>query len=100
MLSGEAGKKMIPLDDEEILTAVMAELSRYLPDISKNIAFTRMYRWHNAEPMSPVGRSRHIQQYRAGIRKNQQMIPADDYMGMPFTEGAAETGYWAASIMS
>jgi oxygen-dependent protoporphyrinogen oxidase len=56
-----------------------------------------VYRWLNAEPKSPVGRSRKINDYRESITKINKVILAGDYMGMPFTEGAAETGLWAAS---
>jgi oxygen-dependent protoporphyrinogen oxidase len=97
MLCGEAGKAMIKQDEESIITTVLAELEHYIPSISENIAFTRVYRWLNAEPKSPVGRSRKINDYRESITKINKVILAGDYMGMPFTEGAAETGLWAAS---
>lgn len=99
MLSGEAGKIMVKQDDEEIISTILQELELYLPYISENVAFTKIYRWLNAEPKSHVGRSRNIYDYRSSINKHKKVILAGDYMGMPFTEGAAETGIWAASTI-
>lgn len=97
MLSGEAGAEMVEMDDEAILAEIMPELEAYLPGLSKDIAFVKVYHWSHAEPMSPVGRSQKIKQYRESLGQNPRVILAGDYMGMPFTEGAAETGVWAAS---
>lgn len=96
MLSGEAGKMMVEQDEDTILATILPELEQYLPWVSGNVAFTRVYRWVNAEPKSPVGRCRKINDYRESINKNNKVILAGDYLGMPFTEGAAETGLWAA----
>jgi len=96
MLSGEAGKLMVDQDEETILAAILPELEQYLPWVSGNVAFTKIYRWVNAEPKSPVGRCRKIHDYRESINRNNKVILAGDYLGMPFTEGAAETGLWAA----
>ena len=97
MLSGEGGKAMIKKEESFILERILDELERYLPSIKESIAFTKIYRWKNAEPTSPVGRSKSIFEYRKSITKDDKVILAGDYMGMPFTEGAAETGHWAAS---
>ncbi len=97
MLSGEAGEIMVAQNDESIITDVLEELEQYLPCISENVAFTRVYRWINAEPKSRVGRCEKINDYRKSINNHNKVILAGDYLGMPFTEGAAETGIWAAS---
>ncbi len=97
MLSGGAGRIMVEQDDEKIIATILQELELYLPRISKKVAFTKVYRWLNAEPSSPIGRSKNIHDYRTAINKHNKVILAGDYLGMPFTEGAAETGLWAAS---
>lgn len=97
MLSGTAGKRMINWGKEEILSSVLEELVLYFPNIIKHITFTKIYRWLYAEPMSPIGRSRNIKEYRVKTTGENQVFLAGDYMGMPFTEGAAEIGKWAAS---
>lgn len=98
-LSGEAGSRMLSWKDEEILTTVMKELERYFVGISENILFTKMYRWKEAMPMSPPGRSKAVAQYRASINSSTRVFLAGDYTGAPFTDGAAETGIWAASTL-
>ena len=97
MLSGGAGKIMLKQDDERIVATILQELELYLPRISEKVDFAKVYRWSNAEPKSPVGRSRNIYDYRATINEHNKVILAGDYLGMPFTEGAAESGLWAAS---
>lgn len=96
LLSRKSGKTLIDWGDEDILSAVLSELEKYLPNISNNIVFSKIYRWSNAVPMSPIGRSKTIKKYRE-TTKNKQVILAGDYLSMPFTEGAAESGAWAAS---
>lgn len=98
-LSGEAGKEMLDWTDSAILPPVIKELDRYFPGFSGNIRFTRIYRWKDAMPLSPIGRSRNIARYRATITESAKVFLAGDYMGMPFTEGAAETGKWAAECL-
>lgn len=97
MLDGISGKTLIELDDESVLQTLMPELEHLLPGISHHIVFQRVYRWLHAEPKSPVGRSKNIEIYRKRTSQNSRVLLAGDYMGMPFTEGAAETGLWCAT---
>ncbi len=97
MLSGQAGKKFLHVEKEGILDAIFKELQPWFPNISEHIAFSKITRWPYAEPMSPVGRSKNITLYREAISGKTRIFLAGDYMGMPFTEGAAETGNWAAT---
>ncbi len=96
MLSGEAGARLLDKDDDAILGALLSELERYLPGVSGNRVFTKLYRWRHAEPKSPLGRCHRIDAYRRSVGRQNRVILAGDYLGMPFTEGAAETGRWAA----
>ena len=97
MLDGTSGTEMIGWDEEKILQTLQSELDELLPGISRCIIFQKYYRWLHAEPKSPIGRSRNIAAYRRNITPDSRVLLAGDYMGMPFTEGAAETGQWAAS---
>ena len=97
MLSGRAGSMLIDRDEDHVLSVAFRELEKYLPGITGAVVFTRVYRWADAEPMSPVGRCRNIRRYRETLKDSAGVILAGDYLGMPFTEGAAETGNWAAS---
>jgi oxygen-dependent protoporphyrinogen oxidase len=96
MLSDEAGRELIHRTEEEVLNRVLPELERYLPGISEAVRLVRIYRWEEAQPRSPVGRSKAIGDYRRTCGPDRRVLLAGDYVGMPATEGAAETGVWAA----
>jgi oxygen-dependent protoporphyrinogen oxidase len=96
MLSDAAAQKCMVLSDDELLQTIQPEIEAYAPGLFAARIGTHCYRWPQAEPRSPVGRARAISDYRrtAGMRR---ILLAGDYMGAPYTEGAAETGAWAAS---
>jgi oxygen-dependent protoporphyrinogen oxidase len=98
-LSDKAGSEMIDWRDDDILAVVLKEMEKYFVSIADNIVFTRIYRWKEAAPMSPPGRSRNVGRYRKSVSGATKVFLAGDYMGMPFTEGAAETGKWAAETL-
>ncbi len=95
LLSGEAAVSLSDRSDDEIEAAVLPEVERYFPGVTEAKRFVHIVRWQEAEPMSPVGRSRSIAEYRrrGGARR---VWLAGDYMGMPWSDGAAEAGVWAA----
>ena len=97
MLSGSAGSRLLRAPEEQVLAEVLPELQRYFPGIDGRIEFAHFCRWAQAEPRSPVGRSRDLQQYRRLWHPGMKVILAGDYMSIPCTEGAAESGQWAAS---
>jgi oxygen-dependent protoporphyrinogen oxidase len=98
-LSDKAGSEMIDWRDDDILEVVLKEMDTYFVSVSENILFTRIYRWKEAVPMSPLGRSRNVARYRKSVNGSTKVFLAGDYMGMPFTEGAAETGKWTAETL-
>ena len=98
-LSGEAGRRMIDWNEEDILVSVLKEMEKYFAGVSKDIRFTKIYRWKDAMTLSPVGRSRNVARYRESLDPETRIYLAGDYAGMPFTEGAAETGKWAAETL-
>jgi len=87
---------MMSMTDDAIVQAVTPEAEKYFPGLSTQIATTRIYRWKHAEPYSHVGRAKALLHYRNGRALDQRVLLAGDYMSMPFTEGAAESGKWAA----
>jgi oxygen-dependent protoporphyrinogen oxidase len=95
-LSGKAGSEMIKWNEDAILPVVLKEMEKCFAGVSGNILFTKLYRWNEASPMSLPGRSRNVDQYRKSVSDSTKVFLAGDYMGMPWTEGAAETGRWAA----
>jgi len=98
MLAGGSSRDMMTWPETEILQAVLPEVERLLPGISAQIADVRIYRWPEAEPLSPVGRAKNLRIYRERIATEPcpRVLLAGDYLSMPFTEGAAESGIWAA----
>lgn len=99
MLSGSAGGRLLRASDDEVLSEVLPELQHYFPGIERGIEFVHFSRWPQAEPRSPVGRSRDLQQYRQHWHPDMKVVLAGDYMSIPCTEGAAESGQWAASAL-
>lgn len=98
-LSGTAGKQMIDWKEDAILPVVLNELDKYIGNVSESIRFTRIYRWNEAMPYSPVGRIKNVARYRESITESTKIFLAGDYLGLPSTEGAAETGKWAADTI-
>lgn len=97
MLSNTASRSMMQKPDNEIVHAVILEAGKLFPGLSEKIADTRVFRWKQAEPYSHVGRSKDLLHYRTISHSlDQHVLLAGDYMSMPFTEGAAESGKWAA----
>jgi oxygen-dependent protoporphyrinogen oxidase len=90
---------MIKWNEDAILPIVLKEMEKYFAGISGNILFTKLYRWNEASAMCPPGRSRNVDQYRKSVNGSTKVFLAGDYMGMPWTEGAAETGKWAAETL-
>ena len=96
MLSGKSGTAFIKKDENEIIDTIINELDKYIPNIKDEIVFSKIFKWKKAEPLSNIGRSKNINEYRKHLKPEKRILLAGDYMGMPFTEGAVETGIWVA----
>ena len=99
MLSGVASSRLRAQADADVLAEVLPDLDRVLPGAGRSIESAKIYRWPEAEPRSPIGRSRDIAAYRQRWRPDMKVLLAGDYMGIPCTEGAAESGRWAATAL-
>ncbi|MGV8894728.1 MAG: protoporphyrinogen/coproporphyrinogen oxidase [Burkholderiaceae bacterium] len=99
MLDSKAGTRLVDAAEEVVLAEVLPELEQYFPGVSQRMAFAHFCRWHEAEPRSPVGRSRAIGAYRRPCSPAQQVTLAGDYLSIPTTEGAAQSGIWAANLL-
>ncbi|KVK73237.1 protoporphyrinogen/coproporphyrinogen oxidase [Burkholderia sp. MSMB1498] len=82
--------------DDEIARVALDDARTLLPGLADAVVATHVQRWDAAEPLSPVGRARAIAAYRASADARRRVLFAGDYMGSPWTDGAAETGRWAA----
>ncbi len=90
---------MIGWNDRDVLAAVLEDVERFIAGISTSLIFTKIYRWKEAAAMTPPGRSRNIARYRNAVDPSMGVFLAGDYMGFPCTEGAAESGKWAAEAI-
>lgn len=99
MLSGSAGARLVAAPDADVLAEVLPELEAYFPGIGARILFAHFCRWPEAEPRSPIGRSMLLREYRQQWRPAMKVLLAGDYMSVPCTEGAAESGRWAAAAV-
>ncbi len=97
MLDGAAGARLIEASEEAVLAEALPELERYFPGVGERMAFAHFCRWREAEPHSPVGRARAIENYRAAWTPERRVALAGDYMSVPTTDGAAQSGLWAAN---
>jgi oxygen-dependent protoporphyrinogen oxidase len=96
MLSGSASSRLLMASEDSILAEVLPDLQRFFPGIDRSIGFAHFSRWQHAEPCSPVGRSRDLHEYRRYWHRDMKVTLAGDYMSIPCSEGAAESGKWAA----
>ena len=97
--SATEASKRLDQPDEEIVAVALRETEKYLPGLSAHLRFTKVYRWREAVARTPVGRARNVAQYRSGVNRSTKVFLAGDYMGLPYTDGAAETGQWAAAAL-
>lgn len=100
MLANEAARALMTLPDQSVIDATLTEAEKYFPGLAARVEWARVYRWPEAEPCSPVGRARNLRHYRERCRyQAQPVLLAGDYMSMPYTEGAAESGKWASETI-
>ncbi|MDR2012603.1 MAG: FAD-dependent oxidoreductase [Rhodanobacter sp.] len=99
MLDGVAGARLVDADEADVMAEVLPELETWFPGVRRHIGFTHFCRWREAEPYSPIGRSRVIDVYRKSCCTDQAVVLAGDYLGIPTTEGAAHSGMWAADFL-
>jgi oxygen-dependent protoporphyrinogen oxidase len=96
-LGSQTGIKMYDWEDERIVKEILADFEKYLPGAGKHLRFSKLYRWKDALAYAPIGRSKAVTHYRKNLDPKTQVYMAGDYMGLACTEGAAETGRWAAN---
>ncbi len=96
MMGHDACLTMLGQSDDVIIHHIVTELEAWLPGIGKSTVCSHVQRWTGAEPLSPVGRASAIARYRTSLPLTRNIVLAGDYLGTPWTDGAAETGIWAA----
>jgi len=89
-------ERMMDWPDEQVVSAVAADVERLFPGAFAAKQFVRVVRWREGMPKSPVGRARALAEYRRTRPRDCRVWLAGDYMGMATLESAIETGTWAA----
>ena len=89
-------ERMMDWPDEQVVSAVAADVERLFPGALAARQFVRVVRWREGMPKSPVGRARALAEYRRTRPHDCRVWLAGDYMGMATLESAIETGTWAA----
>ena len=97
MLGSAAAQRLASRGDPEILQEVLAWLGERWPGLPGSVVAHRVQRWPLAEPLSPPGRARAVQHYRASLPAGRRVFLCGDSTGLPWTDGAVETGLWAAA---
>ncbi len=97
MLAGRQAQKHWSDTEQQLLQNILPEVGKYFPNISDHLLETKIIRWAEAIPYSAVGRSKNILEYRKNTVMDRRVLLSGDYMGMPFTEGAAESGIWISN---
>ena len=101
MFSSESAHQLMSASDAEIVETAVRSAANLLPSLAQHLADSRVYRWPMAEPHSMVGRASDLARYRAHCAvAPSPVILAGDYMSMPYTDGAAESGAWAARLIA
>lgn len=94
MTTDAAAAALHRASDAEIVDRGAEELEPWLPGLTAAVRAAVVTRWAHAEPRTPVGRARAVAAYRA--RGAPDIALAGDYVAAPWTDGAAESGRWAA----
>ena len=97
MLSDEWAKQLLSLPDEAIYAEVQADIESVLPHIHQHLQTKKLFRWPFAMPRTPIGRANAVKQYRDSRDSGNRIWLAGDYLGLPWTDSAAQTGIWAAN---
>ena len=89
---------LLPLNDEQVGARVLAEIRKYVPAMSEDPLFTRVYRWDEAVCLAPGGMMTALAHMRRQSLKNVKgLFLAGEYMGVPSTNGALRSGMDAAA---
>lgn len=97
MFGEQAATRTMPKNDAMLIRFATEAMAAHLPGLERAVVSAHVQRWAAAEPRSPVGRARAIAAYRATLGRDRRIVLAGDYLGSPWTDGAAESGQWAAS---
>ncbi|MCY4132426.1 MAG: FAD-dependent oxidoreductase [Nitrospira sp.] len=90
-------EELFALNDEQAGERVLAEIRKYVPAMSKEPLFIRVYHWDEAVCLVPGGMMTALAQVRRqSLDHVKGLFLAGEYMGVPSTNGALRSGIDAA----
>jgi oxygen-dependent protoporphyrinogen oxidase len=88
------------LPDEEIISALKAELKRYFPGIPDSPMFCEVHKWNEAMCFAPPGMYAAVNRLKQESgRKVEGLYFAGDYLNLASVEGSARSGVDAAEAI-
>lgn len=100
MLGDAAARRLGSADDAAVIAETLGWLRSRWPQLPDAVVAHHVHRWAMAEPLSPVGRARAVQHYRDTLPPGRRVLLCGDSTGLPWTDGAVETGLWAATRLA
>jgi oxygen-dependent protoporphyrinogen oxidase len=82
--------------DDELISAVLADLERVVPGVAEDVEFVQLTRWQPAALLGDPGTHRLIAELDRRIDRDHRVQLAGDYMSIPSIEGSVVTGEAAA----
>lgn len=96
MLGSDVARRCRSEGSDSALRTALDWLRARWPELVDAVVSHHLQHWPCAEPLSPIGRASAVARYRAGWRPERRLMLCGDYLGLPWTDGACETGAWAA----
>lgn len=95
---GDQAGRLLPVENGEIVRQVATELETFLPKLSDNVLFSRVYRWPEAVCLAPGAMTKAMPRVnRHNQGNNQGLLFAGEYLGgIPSANGALRSGINAA----
>jgi protoporphyrinogen/coproporphyrinogen III oxidase len=93
----EAVRLFIDSPPDQVLAAVLPELSRVFPTIRSQIRRAKLYRWPVGGPVFYPGYLDHLATFRGGsVEGDARITFGGDYLAVPSAEGSVHSGRLAA----
>jgi protoporphyrinogen/coproporphyrinogen III oxidase len=93
----QAVRLFIDSEPEQVLAAVLPDLSRIFPSLRGRIRRAKLYRWPVGGPVVYPGYLAHLQAFRGGsIEGDVPITFGGSYLASPSAEGSVQTGRLAA----
>lgn len=91
ILSGRA-RRMMSLDDEEIIQRTHSELRRLLPDYPESLLFSQVIRHEVVIPLQGPGYQKRLARFTEGVKNIRALHLSGDYTSSGIIEGAVQRG--------